>query len=187
MIGVFQQMLRSYFRDVPDLRAGKLRMVAITPEMLHAEQAGDLAQLGRLLRARVTREWPPQEWEPHVYAFILKQYEDHPETMGWHRYVVLSDSLGWRRVLVGAVGAHPKQDGEAEMGYSTLPQFQRRGFATQCAQTLVAYLLDRDGITAVSACTYPRLPESIKVMERCGLTYLGEGDEPGTIRYRRVR
>jgi RimJ/RimL family protein N-acetyltransferase len=37
------------------------------------------------------------------------------------------------------------------------------------------------------ACTYPRLPESIKVMERCGMTYVGDGDEPGTVKYQRRR
>jgi ribosomal-protein-alanine N-acetyltransferase len=170
-----------------DLRAGNLRLVAITHEMLCAEKAQDMARLGELLHAKMTGEWPPAEWEPHVYGFILKQYEEHPETMGWHRYVVLSDGLGMNRTLVGAVGAFPKSGGDVEIGYSTLPQFQRRGYATACAKTLVDWLLTRDEVTSVSACTFPRLPESIKVMERCGMTFVGDGDEPGTVRYQRVR
>jgi len=39
----------------------------------------------------------------------------------------------------------------------------------------------------VSAQTYPSLPESIKVMERCGMEFVGVGDDPGTVRYRRMR
>jgi RimJ/RimL family protein N-acetyltransferase len=74
-----------------------------------------------------------------------------------------------------------------EIGYSTLPQFQRRGIATAAAQALVDWLLTRDGVRSVSAQTFRRLPESIKVMERCGLTYDGDGDEPGSVRYRRLR
>jgi ribosomal-protein-alanine N-acetyltransferase len=171
----------------PDLRVGPLRMVAITVPMLHAEREGDQARLGELLRARITGEWPPVEWEPHVYEFILKQYEEAPQTEGWHRYVLLCDGLGKNRTLVGAVGAFPKGEGEAEIGYSTLPQFQRRGYATACARTLMEWLLRREDVTAVIACTFPRLPESIKIMERCGMTYAGAGDEPGTVKYRRVR
>jgi RimJ/RimL family protein N-acetyltransferase len=174
-------------------------MVAITAEMLRAEQAGDHALLGELLGATVTSEWPPAEWEPHVFRFILKQYDEFPETMGWHRYVVLSGGLGagvgmgmnrslfGSRTLVGAVGAFPKLYGDAEIGYSTLPQFQRRGIGTACAKTLVEWLLRREGVESVSAHTFPRLPESIKVMERCGMTYVGEGEEPGTVRYERRR
>jgi RimJ/RimL family protein N-acetyltransferase len=39
----------------------------------------------------------------------------------------------------------------------------------------------------VSAQTYPSLPESIKVMERCGMTYVGPGEDEGTVRYQRRR
>jgi RimJ/RimL family protein N-acetyltransferase len=171
-------------------------MVAITAEMLHAEQARDYGLLSELVGAKVTSEWPPAEWEPHVFRFILKQYDEFPETMGWHRYVVLSDGLAAgvgmgtsraNRTLVGAVGAFPKMHGDAEIGYSTLPQFQRRGIGTACARMLVEWLLRREGVESVSAHTFPRLPESIKVMERCGMTYVGDGEEPGTVRYQKKR
>jgi ribosomal-protein-alanine N-acetyltransferase len=171
----------------PDLRVGSLRMVAITPEMLLADRDRDHAKLSELLGARITSEWPPAEWEPHVYDFILKQYEDQPQTEGWHRYVILSDVLGKNRTLVGAMGAHPKPEGEVEIGYSTLPTFQRRGFATAGAKAFTKWLLQQEGVSAVCACTYPRLSESIKIMERCGMNYVGAGDEAGTVMYRRER
>ncbi len=181
MISLFQRKQSS----CPDLRVGALRMVAITPEMLRAELDEDMVLLGELLNAKMTSEWPPAEWEPHVFRFILKQYDEFPETVGWHRYVVLTDALGMNRTLVGAVGGFPKAHGDAEIGYSTLPRFQRRGYATACAKTLVEWLLQREGIVSVSANTFPTLPESIKVMERCGMTYVGEGEEAGTVRYQR--
>jgi ribosomal-protein-alanine N-acetyltransferase len=172
---------------VADLRTGPLRLVAISPEMLTAEQEANPRELARLLNARVTMEWPPEHWEPHVLRFILKQYEDRPDTLGWHRYVLLTRWFGRERTLVGALGGFPKAEGDVEIGYSTLPEFQRRGYATGAARTLVEWLLRRDSVRSVSAQTYPRLPESIKVMERCGLTYVGDGDDAGTVRYRRER
>ena len=74
-----------------------------------------------------------------------------------------------------------------EIGYSTLPGFQRRGYATASARTLVDRLLTQEGVRSVSAQTYPRLPESITVMERCGMSFVVEGDDVGTVRYRRMR
>ena len=170
-----------------DLRAGSLRLVAISPAMLRVDEARDWPQLAAMLRAEVSAEWPPREWEPHVYRFILAQYEEFPATEGWHRYMVLSDGLGRQRRLVGAVGAFPKTGGEAEIGYSTLPEFQRRGLATAAARALTEWLLQQDGVAAVTACTYPPMGESIKVMERCGMRYVGDGDEPGSVKYRRTR
>lgn len=171
----------------PDLRIGKLRMVAIAPEMLAAEHESNGGELARILKARVTDEWPPVDWDPHVYRIILKQYDEWPESFGWHRYVVLESGLGRPRTLVGAVGGFPRAHGDVEIGYSTLPAFQRRGYATAFAKKLVEWLLTQNKVQSVSAQTYPRVTESIKVMERCGMSFVGDGDEAETVRYRRMR
>ena len=179
-------MIRLLRRGIADLKTARLRLVAITPAMLKAEEAGD-GSFERILGAEVTAEWPPEHWEPHVYHFIQKQYEDEPRTRGWHRYVLLPKGRGW--VLIGAVGAFPKLEGDAEIGYSTIQSYQRRGYATEAARTLVEWLLTQKDVKSVSAQTYPSLPESIKVMERCGLTYVGPGEDEGipTVRYQRRR
>lgn len=169
------------------LKAGRLRLVAMTPAMLIAEDGGNFNVLAQILRAKLTAEWPPADWEPHVCRLILTQYEEMPETLGWHRYVLLDDGLGRGRTLVGAVGGFPKAGGDVEIGYSTLPEFQRRGYATGAAGALVEWLLRREGVASVSAQAFARTPESIKVMERCGMRYVGDGDDAGTVRYRKNR
>jgi RimJ/RimL family protein N-acetyltransferase len=177
-------MIRLLRRSIADLKTPRLRLVAITPLMLKADEAAD-GSLAKILGAEVTAEWPPEHWEPHVYHFIQKQYEDEPRTRGWHRYVLLPKGRGW--VLIGAVGAFPKMEGDAEIGYSTLPSYQRQGYGTEAARALVEWLLTQKDVKSVSAQTYPSLPESIKVMERCGMTYVGPGEDEGTVRYQRRR
>lgn len=174
-------------RDGGDLKTQRLRLVSITPAMLQAERSanGSYAVLGRVVGAEVTAEWPPEHWEPHVYDFIEKQYVEEPRTRGWHRYVVLPNGRGL--TLIGAVGGFPKAEGDVEIGYSTVPGYQRRGYGTEAARALVEWLLAQEDVRSVSAQTYPRLAESIKVMERCGMQYVGDGDDPGTVRYRRMR
>jgi ribosomal-protein-alanine N-acetyltransferase len=152
---------------IADIRTARLRLVAITPAMLKADEALD-PSLGRLVRATVTEEWPPEDWEPHILRFIQRQFEDEPDTFGWHRYVLRPNGYG-RRVLIGCVGGFPKPDGEVEIGYSTLPAFQRRGFATEAASAFVQWLLTHESVSRVTAQTFPHQPESIKVMERCGM------------------
>ena len=174
-------------REIPDLVAGNLHLVAITEEMLRADERRDRSALSALIDAKLTAEWPPVDWEPHVFTFIFRQFQESPHTHGWHRYMVLHERFGLKRTLVGSIGAFPKHFGDVEMGYSTLPEFQRRGFATAAAQAMVEFLFSLEAVRSVSAQTYRHLPESIKVMERCGLTYDGDGDERDTIRYRRRR
>lgn len=175
-------------RRVNDLMTSRLRLVAITPGMLKADEAAD-GSLSKILGAEVTVDWPPEHWEPHVYHFIEKQYVDEPRTRGWHRYVLLPKrrSPVLRYTLIGAVGAFPKLEGDAEIGYSTVRSYQRQGYATEAARALVDWLLRQKDVKSVSAQTYPSLPESIKVMERCGMTYVGPGEDEGTVRYQRRR
>ena len=179
-------MFKGRRRDVPDLTTGRLRMVAITVPMLDAERRAD-GSFGSLIGAKVTGEWPPEHWEPHVLDFIQKQIEDDVRTAGWNRYVLLEGRFWEEKTLIGAVGGFAKPRGEVEIGYSTLPEFQRRGYATEAARALVAMLFADEKVRSVCAQTFPSLPESIKVMERCGLMFVGDGDDPGTVRYRKIR
>jgi RimJ/RimL family protein N-acetyltransferase len=163
----------------------RLRLVAITPAMLLAEETDQRALPG-LLGVEVPSQWPPEHWEPHVLQFILKQVNEDPRTLGWNRYILLEAESG-PPVLIGAVGGFGKPGADVEIGYSTLPSFQRRGYGTEAAKALVDWLLREKGIQSVSAQTYETIPQSVKVMERCGMTLVGTGDDPGTVRYRRRR
>jgi [ribosomal protein S5]-alanine N-acetyltransferase len=167
-----------------DLHTPRLRLVAITPELLDAESQG-IGELAGFLRADAPAEWPPAEWEPYLLATIRAQLLMAPSSVGWHRYSLLVE--GRRRTLIGCLGAFAKPGGEVELGYSILPSFQRRGFGSEGAGTLVTWLLRQAGVRRVSAQSFISRPESIKVMQRCGMIFAGAGDEPGTVRYQRER
>jgi ribosomal-protein-alanine N-acetyltransferase len=177
---------RTVARDLPqDLKTQRLRLVAMTPAMLHADLARD-GSLSATLHARLTTEWPPKEWEPHVVRMILQQQMDLTDTFGWNRYVVLKNKFE-ADTLIGCVGGFLKAEQSVEIGYSTLPSFQRRGFATEAARALVDWLLQQKNVRCITAQTMESMTESVKVMERCGLQQAGVGDDEGTVRYTRNR
>jgi ribosomal-protein-alanine N-acetyltransferase len=167
-----------------DIVTPRLTLIAITPEMLLSEKNGD-GRLGELIQCEVPANWPPEHWEPHVFDFILAQFAEHPEQVGWHCYVCFVPADG-RRGLIGALGAFSKTTArlECEIGYSILPPHEGQGFATEGTKALIEYLRGSAGIESVIAHTFPSLPGSIRVMEKCGLVFDGEGEEAGTIRYR---
>ena len=169
-------------QSVP-LHTARLRLVAITPEMLGAETAGR-AELGSLLRAQVPPDWPPEHWESHVWAHILAQYRAAPTTFGWHRYMVTESRPAQ---LVGCLGGFPCANGDVEIGYSVVDSSQRQGFGSEAAAALVSWLLRRPEVRSVSAQAFEEPPASIKIMQWCGMRPVGAGDHPGTVRYRRWR
>jgi RimJ/RimL family protein N-acetyltransferase len=167
-----------------DIVTSRLSLIAIMPEMVKSEQADD-HRLGELIQCAIPTNWPPVDWEPHVFDFVLAQFEQHPDQIGWHRYVTFVPANGVR-TLIGSLGAFSKSTNpvECEVGYSILPPFERRGFATEGTLALIDYLRGEQQLTSIIAHTFPRLTGSIRVMEKCGLTFEGPGEEEGTIRYR---
>jgi [ribosomal protein S5]-alanine N-acetyltransferase len=165
--------------QIPDILTARLRLVAITPQLLDIQEKS-LHLLGDSVGAIVPSGWPNTEWEPHVYAFMRKQWETDPGTIGWHRYVMLPDD--GKFTLIGGVGSHPLNETEAEVGYGVLEPWQNRGFATEATRGLIEYLF-LSGRKRVSAQTYPHLVASLRVMQKCGMHPTGPGIEPDTVGY----
>ncbi len=175
-------LLRRQRKDVPPLETTRLRLVPMTAALLGTE-ANDAWHLCEALKAGLVEDWPPEHWEAPVRAHIVAQLTAHPETVGWHRYMLLLG--GAKPLLVGCLGAFPCAAGDVELGYSVVNSYQRRGLATEAARGLIGWLLEQQAVHSVSAQAYENSPGSIKVMERCGLRFVGQGDEAGTVRYRR--
>ncbi len=167
-----------------DIVTSRLTLIAITPEMLLSEKNGD-GRLGELIQCVVPANWPLKDWEPHVFDFLLAQFAEHSEQLGWARYVSFVPP-GGRRILIGTLGAFTKagRPAECEIGYSILAPYEGRGFATEGARALIDFLRGDEGLSSVIAHTFPWVPASIRVMEKCGMVFDGEGEEAGTIRYR---
>jgi len=165
--------------NIPDILTPRLRLVAITPAALDAQEA-DPQLLSNMLQATIPTAWPNGDWEPHVYAFMRNQFRDHPHTIGWHRFVLLTKDE--ETTLIGGLGAHPKSPTECEIGYGILDPWQYKGYATEATRHLMEALFQQ-GQQRIRAQTFPRLPASLRIMQKCGMTYAGEGEEPGAVCY----
>lgn len=169
--------------DVNDVFTPRLRLVAMTPEMMSADAARSRG-LAQLLRAEVPASWPPEHWEPHVFSFMERQIRAYPHTMGWNRYVVL---CGDPETLIGNVCGFPWTPVEAEIGYALLEPWQRKGLATEAVRAYLIELFQDGSLQSVTAQTYPALTASVRLLERCGFSLVSAGEEAGAVRYRRWR
>ena len=176
-------LMRRWGAQSAAIRTARLRLVAITPEMLNAETASQAA-VATATRAQVPADWPPEHWEPDVWAHILAQLTSAPATFGWHRYMLSAERP---QRLIGCLGGFPCTRGDVEIGYSVVNSAQRQGFGSEAAGALVNWLLDQPEVRSVSAQAFETAPASVKVMQRCGMQFVGSGDQPGTVRFRRVR
>jgi [ribosomal protein S5]-alanine N-acetyltransferase len=165
------------------LTTARLRLIPGTRKVLEADLRGRL-QLQLALGVTVPANWPPQFYDQDAIDYTLRNLQADERTNEWPLYYIeLRQSNP--SVIVGIAGykGPPAADGSVEIGYSILAQYQRNGYATEASQALVdAAFLDPD-VKRVAAETYPVLVPSVRVMEKCGLEYVGPGSEEGVVRY----
>ncbi len=76
--------------------------------------------------------------------------------------------------VVGVAGLAHLEDGpEIEVGYRFLRESWGRGYATEAARAAIAFGLGELGLERIVAVTRPNNRASRRVMEKCGLSFVG--------------
>jgi [ribosomal protein S5]-alanine N-acetyltransferase len=163
----------------------RLVLVPATVALIDADLESAEA-LDRFLDAEVPSDWPPGEYDRPAMEFFRSQLAKQPDAVGWYGWYAVHRSVDQERpVLVGSGGyfGPPDAAGTVEVGYSIVPAFRARGFATELLKALVARAFAVPGLLQVVAHTTPSNIGSIRVLERCGFSFIGPGNEPNTVRY----
>jgi [ribosomal protein S5]-alanine N-acetyltransferase len=171
------------------LRTRRLQLRSATPELATAD-LDDRGQFSRLLGAVVPGDWPPPLNDVNSQTFTLRYLQQNPDAAGWAAwYFLLPGPHGEPTQLIGIGGfaKKPSPQGMVEIGYSVMPAHQRKGFATEAVAALVEWAFSHPEVQLVTAETLPPLVGSIRVLENNGFEFLGQGSEPGVIRFGRKR
>lgn len=165
----------------------RLTLVPATPELVRAAIAGRAA-LADALGAQVPEGWPPEFLDEPALKFTLDRLVQHPAEAGWWMWFVLRTEAGAARTLIGSGGYKgPPVDGTVEVGYGIVSEQRRRGYATEVTRGLLSRAFERPDVRRAIAETLPELVGSIGVLEKCGFRLIGEGSEPGVIRFELLR
>jgi RimJ/RimL family protein N-acetyltransferase len=164
------------------LSTQRLILVPATAELAHAESE-DPEHLWRLLGCDPPSAWPP----PLNDQDSMKWYADflaaHPGSVGWGLWYFLLQRPDQNPLPIGNGGFKglPTADGTVEVGYSILEEHQRQGYAPEAVRALLAWAFSHPHVSRVIAHTLPDLTPSIRVLEKCGFRFVGEGTEEGAI------
>jgi ribosomal-protein-alanine N-acetyltransferase len=164
------------------IESRRMTLVAATAELIAADLAGRDA-LSEAIGADVPENWPPELYESTAMRVAMDQLRD-PAEHGWSMWYLLSKNTGPPQVL-GICGFKGKPDeaGSVEIGYSVLSQFRLQGYATEAVSRLLVWAFSHQYVNEVTAETLPHLKQSIRVMEKNGLSFAGPGSEQGVVRY----
>lgn len=163
-----------------------MRLVPSTVALVRAE-IDDHDELGRLLDARIPPDWPPGEAAEALPWFAAELEAADEAGIGWYGfYGIVADGEPESPVLVGGAGGlGPPRDGEVEIGYSLLPAFQRRGYATEMLTAILKWLARDPRVMRIVAETDYANGPSRRLLGRLGFEPIGAGREPSSLRFAR--
>jgi ribosomal-protein-alanine N-acetyltransferase len=168
------------------IKTARLDLVPATYDLCVAE-IEDSAALGKALGAVVPGDWPPPLNDEESQQFFMKTLRDRPAAVGWAVWYFIADT-GTTRVLIGNGGFKGEpREGTVEIGYSIIPAFQRRGYASEAVEALVLWAFDDPRVSRVVAETFPDLAGSLGVLRKAGFRKCGGATEPGALRFERLK
>jgi RimJ/RimL family protein N-acetyltransferase len=129
----------------------------------------------------VSNNWPSGEYDTDAMAFFLSCFESGGElAQGWYGwYAINIDPVSRERSLVGSGGyfGPPDDNGVVEIGYSVLPEWQGRGYATEIVNALVTHASSFDNTKTIIAHTSPENDASKRVLISSGFREVGVSED----------
>jgi RimJ/RimL family protein N-acetyltransferase len=140
---------------------------------VEAVLADDTEAAGALVGARLLRGWLSDPDVRTGLSIHLRALQADPAQVPWHiRLMVHRDE----RCAIGSIHMKgpPGADGTVDMGWGVEPTYRDRGFATEAAQGVLAWVLGQPGVRRVTARIQPENLPSIRVARRLGLRQTAE-------------
>lgn len=158
------------------IKSERLELVSSSATHIHIELETPLL-LADKLDATVSKNWPSGEYDRDAMEYFLTCFEKGGEAVqGWYGwYAINTDLVSGERSLVGAGGyfGPPDSNGTVEIGYSVLPEWQGKGYATEIVDALVAHASSFESTNNIIAHTSPENEASKKVLISNGFREVG--------------
>ena len=151
------------------------RLTLIPCDLTHLEAvAQGRDSLARLVDAAVPESFPVF---PEGITYWEARLREDASLFGWLNWFIMERS---GRVLVGDGGfkGPPDAGGVVEIGYAIIPEFRRRGYATEAARGLTAWAFGHPQVTAVAAETLLDGFDSMGVLTNVGMRQVGTAHDP---------
>jgi len=126
----------------------------------------------------------PENW-PHetITKDVIEIFISFFNQSRLHNFYWVHEDNSGDKTLIGSGGIIVHENGDFELGYSVLKQFENKGFTSEAIESIVRWFgssgLSNKLIAKTEKNNYP----SIKVLEKTGFTLLGYDNEPDILIY----
>lgn len=157
---------------LPGIETERLLLVPFSLQMVEAALDKD-SEVWHTLSVQPHDDWPGEDIK-EVLPLFARALEKDPTRAGWGRLVIHDAN----RMIIGDIGFQepPDDKGIIEMGYSIVPAYRKRGYATEAGRAIIAWAFNRPDVKRVTANCLQDNHASIRVLEKLGMKRLAVED-----------
>jgi RimJ/RimL family protein N-acetyltransferase len=164
--------------DPAPIRSARLELPALSIAQYDRLLAGDAASVGAELGAALDEDWLADAiW---LVGMRRRQLGEHPDHLPWLIRPIIRRESGERPQAIGYVNFHAAPDaaGTVEIGYTILPRWRRRGYATEAARAALRWAVADPRVRTLRASVAPDNEPSRRLVAALGFVQVGEQWDP---------
>lgn len=111
-----------------------------------------------------------------VQEYFAARLEAGAAQPGWWCWYAVQESP---RLLIGSGGlaGAPDSEGTVTLGYGVIPSAEGKGYASEIAAGLIAWMQAQGGVKRIHATTFERHYASVRILEKNGFACKGVSSE----------
>jgi RimJ/RimL family protein N-acetyltransferase len=149
---------------MPYIETERLKMISFTLELVEATIKGT-EELSKIIPYQVANQWPMPDYA-EILPWQAERLREKPDNSQWSGLIIHKED----QTIIGDMGCKggPDVNGIVEIGYSIVPDYQGKGYATEMTKGLVQWLLNQQNVTTIKAeCLISNIA-SARVLEKSG-------------------
>jgi [ribosomal protein S5]-alanine N-acetyltransferase len=149
---------------VPFISTERLKIITFTVEMMEAFLKGN-NQIEKITPYKVASEYPLEVYK-QFFEYKIERFSKFPNENDWEGIIIHKED----NMIMGDMGfkGGPNKEGIIDIGYSIIPSYQGKGYATEMGKAMVNWGLSQPNVNKVIATCNPDNFASIRVLEKIG-------------------
>jgi [ribosomal protein S5]-alanine N-acetyltransferase len=149
---------------VPFIETERLKIINFTVEMMEAFLKGN-HEVEKITPYKVAPEYPLDVYK-QFFDYKINRFRNFPSENDWEGIIIHKED----NIIMGDMGfkGGPNEEGIIDIGYSIVPRYQGKGYATEMGKAMVDWGLSHSNVKKVVATCNPDNFASIRVLEKIG-------------------
>ncbi|ASZ10518.1 GNAT family N-acetyltransferase [Chitinophaga sp. MD30] len=129
----------------------------------------------RMLDVHAPEDWPREDLV-EALPYFISQLQQQPDAYPWFCWVIVDKDI---RTIAGDIGFKgvPNKAGAVEIGYSILPAYRNKGYATEAVEGMLSWAFMHQSVRRVLAeCDVTNIA-SVNVLQKAGMHLIANNGE----------